>query len=347
VSYAFSFLRYSVPFKMPVRTAHGFWSQREGVLVRLSTADGVVGYGEASPITWFGSESVDEIAAVCAGFGKTLADEQISELPTGLGCLQVALEAAREDFGMKRAEGSPPEAKDAATGLAYAPVAALLPAGKPALQKVDTLAEAGFRTFKWKVGVADLEDELGLLDELIGRLPKGARLRLDANGAWDRRKAERWLERCADRPIEFIEQPIAREDRRVEDVSLGLAGDYPTPLALDESVATGKEVGRWLDLGWPGYFVIKPQLLGPASEVLAQLSKRNCPVVFSSALETAVGARSALRLALRHGTEGRAVGFGVYPLFEDGRLDGLLTAPFIRREDVDTMRPEDVWNVLS
>lgn len=332
---------------MPVRTAHGFWSRREGVLVRLSTEEGAVGFGEASPITWFGCESVDEVAAVCEGFGKTLSEEQISNLAAELGCLRVALDSAREDFEVKRSDGSSTETKDAPNGLPYAPVAALLPAGKPALQKLDTLAEAGFRTFKWKVGVGDVEDELGLLDDLIGRLPKGAKLRLDANGAWDARKAGRWLERCADRPIEFIEQPIARDDRRVEDLSLGLAGDYPTPLALDESVATGKEVGRWLDLGWSGYFVIKPQLLGPASEVLAQLSKRKCPVVFSSALETAVGARFALRMALRYGTEGRAVGFGVYPLFEDGRLDGLRTAPFIRRQDVDTMKPEDVWNALS
>ncbi|MDR0352091.1 MAG: hypothetical protein LBI02_01610, partial [Opitutaceae bacterium] len=207
----------------------------------------------------------------------------------------------------------------AAAGLM---VAALLPAGRAAPGVAARRAGEGFRSFKWKVGVADVRDEWALLDDLLAVLPAGARLRLDANGAWGRRTAERWLGRCADLPwVEFVEQPVAaappgRETdagarSKAMDLLLGLAGDFPVPLALDESVASSRDVECWLDAGWPGLFVLKPALLGDVAGTLGRLraaeggggggggAQRGGRVVFSSALETVVGARAALEWALR------------------------------------------------
>jgi O-succinylbenzoate synthase len=227
------------------------------------------------------------------------------------------------------------------------PVAALLPAGRAALATVMPKAEAGFRTFKWKVGVGAPADELALLDDLCAKLPGGARLRLDANGAWDRRAAERWLGRVASLPVEFIEQPIAAGAGGAEDLLLGLAGDYPTPLALDESVIADGDVERWLNAGWPGFFVIKPALLADPAGALAKLEKAKARVVFSSALETAVGAQAALRHAFAWEGEPRALGFGVWPLFQDTRCDGPPAAPFLHAAEVDRLNPEAVWTALS
>ena len=112
------------------------------------------------------------------------------------------------------------------------------------------LADAGFRVFKWKVGVGAAEDERSILDDLIGALPAGSRIRLDANGGWNRRTAEQWLDHAVGRPVEFIEQPVAPDSRGAEDNLLGLAADFPVALALDESIAGDGDVDRWLDLGW-------------------------------------------------------------------------------------------------
>ena len=60
-----------------------------------------------------------------------------------------------------------------------------------------------------------------------------------------------------------------------------------------------------------------------------------------------VGARSALRMAFAWPAKTRALGFGVWPLFADGRFDGPASAPFIRIEDVNRIGPEAVWNALS
>ena len=332
----FAYRRYNLLFRHPVRTAHGVWAQREGVLLRCENEAGLVRFGEAAPIYWFGSESVDAVQEICRSFGEQISPDVCAAVPTEFACLRFALNSALGSHGT--ADFDNPKAL---------PVAALLSAGRAALDQVAPKAEAGFRTFKWKVGVADIADELSLLDDLIAELPNGAKLRLDANGAWDLRRAERWLERCAERPVEFVEQPIAADAKGADDLLLGLARDHPTAIALDESVVSGGDVARWLECGWPGVFVLKPALLGDVTLTIEKLEKAKASVVFSSALETAVGAKAALQLAFAFGGIPRALGFGVWPLFQDQRFDGPHQAPFIRPQDVAAINEEAVWNALS
>lgn len=395
--YRFQFRRYRVPFRAPVRTAHGLWTEREGVIVRVTRAEGsrglgdgradpdqsairnpesAIGYGEAAPIPWFGTETVDEIEAAAREIGEWVEAERLAEVPARLGCLRHAIAGAlpgKPENGDRKPETTEAERVE------YLGVAGLLPAGRAALGQIAAKAELGFRVFKWKVGVGDIADELALLDDVCAALPDKAVLRLDANGAWDRRKAERWLERCAERPVEFVEQPCwaapgegESARRKGEDVLLGLAGDFPTPLALDESLVGDGDVGRWIAAGWPGVYVVKPPLLGDVAGALAQLKKAKADVVFSSALETVVGARAALRTAFAwaeaeagasgaaSGTGGdaangtgqrvrRALGFGVWPLFADPRFDGPGVAPFIRRRDVERMDAsvEAAWEAVG
>jgi o-succinylbenzoate synthase len=335
--YRFQFRRYRLPFRGVVRTAHGPWGEREGVIVRIENAESRAGYGEAAPIPWFGTESPDDVEQGCRELGEWVEAETLDAVPQHLGCLRNAIAVARAELTFEAVATDGPDLG----------VAALLPAGKAALSDLPPKADAGFRVFKWKVGVGDSDEELGLLDELCAALPDGAKLRLDANGAWDRRRASKWLERCADRPVEFIEQPIAPDARGAQDVLLGLAADYPVPIALDESLILDGDVERWVDAGWRGVFVLKPSLLNDPRAALTRLAAAKASVVFSSALETAVGARATLRLAFEWQGARRALGFGVWPLFADARFDGPYATPFLSRADVERLNPEAVWNALT
>lgn len=328
-------------------------------MVRLAEdSSGTVGYGEAAVIPWFGTETADEAEAVCRELGEKVDDARLASVPEKLPCLRNAIAAARCEAGRRF---NPPAEASGGNGHAevppYLPVAALVPAGRAALKEIMTKAEAGFRTFKWKVGVRDAADELALLDDVCAALPDGAKLRLDANGAWDRRTAERWLERCAERPVEFIEQPCfvsSRESERArgkcDDLLRGLAESFPTPIALDESSAGNGDIERWLAEGWRGIFVVKPSLLGEVAGAVEKLARAKADVVFSSALETAIGAKAALRAAFAWSAETRvkrALGFGVWPLFADARFDGPAAAPFVRGEDLERIDAEAAWNALS
>jgi O-succinylbenzoate synthase len=356
-----SFRPYTLPFCTPMRTAHGVWSVREGLIVRLTTESGQNGLGEAAPIPWFGTESLDEITAALLALGEWVTPEQLAAVPARLGCLRFALaEALARVTGERDLQEQSGNTGGMPVPLPspvapYLPVAALLPAGRAALAAISPKAELGFRTFKWKVGVADPADELALLDDVIAALPDGAKLRLDANGAWEAKVAARWLNRAADCPIEFIEQPCfapskygVTEVRRMEDVLRGLAADYPTPIALDESLVGANDIERWLAAEWRGVWVIKPALLGDAEVMLARLAAARADVVFSTALETAVGAQAILRRAFAWPVEKpRALGCGVWPLFADNAFNGPFAAPFFRAEDVARLDPEAVWNALN
>jgi O-succinylbenzoate synthase len=326
--------RYRLPFLRVVRTAHGPWRDREGLLVRLENEAGRAGYGEVAPIPSFGTETLAEAEEVLAGLGGRVNAEAVASLGERFGCVRFALAAALGEDG-----GGPPVAE-------RLPVAALLPAGRPAFAAADEARDQGFVAFKWKVGVLAAAEELAMLDDLLARLPAGAQLRLDANGAWTTRQASKWLARCAERPIEFVEQPLAAGS---VDGLAGLAGDFPTTLALDESVAGLASLRAWLARGWPGVVVVKPALAGPPAAVLALLSAHQADAVFSSAFETAVGRRAALRMAFRFRGRRppRALGFGVIPLFRDARFEGLPAAPSVSAEDVNRLNLEAAWNALS
>jgi O-succinylbenzoate synthase len=318
------------------------WREREGLLIKLENESGESGFGEVAPIPWFGTETIEEAEASLAQLGGWVESGCVEQIDERCGCLRFALACA-----LGRDAGAP-----AATQL---PVAALLPSGKAACGAADTALAAGYVAFKWKVGVLDSADEWVVLDDLLARLPGHAKLRLDANGAWTTRQATKWLERCAERPIEFVEQPCFAEaaqgaaaQSRTDDALLGLAADYPTPIALDESVAGVPSLRRWLERGWRGIVVVKPALAGDPASVLALLAHHRADAVFSSAFEIAVGRLAALRMAFAFkGPQPRALGFGVGPLFQDSRFDGVPPVPFLVFAAMSHLKPEAAWNALN
>ncbi len=340
---------FSLPLRQPLRTARHVLANREGGILRLEDENGREGFGEVCPLPGFNRERWEDSLAALETIGGRTSWDDLSRLPSHLECLHGAVAAARRQLEPQAGEGKGEGKESVSPSSAPAawPVAALLPAGRAALSDIDQRLERGFRVFKWKVGVGSLGDELALLDDLLGRMPAGARLRLDANGAWDRRQAERWLEYSAERPIEHVEQPVDPGRRGAEDLLFGLANDYPTPLGLDESLVGDRDLSAWLGKGWPGVFVVKLSLQAKPRQALASLARAQAKVVFSSALETAVGARNALELAFSWPGERRALGFGVWPLFQAMPFNGPHAAPFLHWSDVHALDPKAAWTALA
>ncbi|MDB6113694.1 MAG: ykfB [Lacunisphaera sp.] len=348
MDYSFQFRRYRRPLRAPLRTAQGAWTEREGIIVRLEDDSGRVGFGEIAPIPWFGTETIAEAEEICRKFGTTVRAEVLDSLSERFGCVRFALAQARSEVARldpKALQGArTAESALGSTRSTRLPVAALLPAGREALKVLPVKLDGGFLAFKWKVGVGAMDDELAIFDDLLAALPAYAKLRLDANGAWERRHAAKWLERCAERPVEFVEQPVAPAD---EAALLGLAADYPVTLALDESITGLAAARRWQGLGWPGVFVIKPALAGPLSELVAWVAASKADVVLSSALETALGRSAILRAALTQPLTKRALGFGVGEIFGDRRWDGPVIGPLADASCLAANPGEGLWAAIG
>jgi len=347
----FSHKIYRLPLRAPLRTAHGAWTEREGIILRLEDETVRVGFGEIAPLPWFGTETLVEAEELCRKFGATVTGEVLDAVPARFGCVRFALACAKSEVerGLRTrlVESTEQETRPEAgfhSPCTRLPVTALLPAGREALAALPVKLEAGFLSLKWKVGVGAVDDELGLLDDLLAALPAYATFRLDANGAWDRRQAAKWLARCAERPVEFVEQPVKPAD---EATLLGLAADYPVTLALDESLVRLAEARRWQAQGWPGVFVIKPALAGPLNELAEWITATKADVVLSSAIETALGRAAILHAALSRPLTKRALGFGVGEIFGDRRWDGPVIGPLADASSLARNPGEEIWNALN
>ena len=302
--YAFSLPRALV-------TSRGEWRQRRGWLLRLQAADGRRGWGEAADLD-------GPAVPGSSGSGPSLQAREPGELERALARLPARLERAALEaslaglppplacaLGMALAELDGPGAGD---WLTAPPSALLLPAGEameaaleealaPPLAPGDrALPSSGPRptawplTLKWKVATGEDRLERRLLEHLLRRLPDGARLRLDANGGWDRPTAASWAERLAEEPrLEWLEQPLPPADREgLEQLAARL------PVALDESLRHGPgPAGE----GWRGWQVRRPLAEGDPRSLLADLQAGTPRLMLSTALETGIGRRLLHHLA--------------------------------------------------
>ena len=303
-------------------TNHGALAERHGCLLRLEAPDGRLGWGEAPllepqqapmPLTEASRFPPPAAAQRCQAAIAALGERRslreleaaLPELPLPLG---FALGAALAE--LEGLVGGP------AGGWRSAPSAAwLLPAGEAALPALEeALAAAALLasappapegplqtrsrragsggstpapplpfTVKWKVAATGDGLERQLLEELLRRLPAGARLRLDANGGWDRSTAAAWADRLRGEPrLEWLEQPLPPGDPE----GLRALAEL-VPVALDESL----RADPCLAATWPGWLVRRPALEGDPRPLLRALQAGRPRWMVSTALETGIGRR--------------------------------------------------------
>ncbi|MEM6402664.1 MAG: o-succinylbenzoate synthase [Cyanobacteria bacterium P01_D01_bin.116] len=346
--YQFEFRPYRRKFAIPLNTFHGVWENRDGVILRLTDEAGKVGWGEIAPISWFGSETVKQAISFCRRLSEGITDKTIFSIPDNLPACQFGFESAREmireniqsEFSsMRRQPLKSPSlrAKEARrlrfrdfnvdnttsqTSSHNLTSSVLLPPGKAALHQWRNVWDIGSHTFKWKIGVYPVAEEIFIFDLLAGELPAFTKLRLDANGGLSYGEAEIWLQKCdninknndIDLKIEFIEQPLP-----VNQFSemLELSRIYTTKIALDESVATLQQLQSCYQKGWRGISVIKAGIIGSPLRLRQFCLTHKIDTVFSSVFETFIGREAALSLATELSQQKRAVGFGVNHYFAE------------------------------
>ncbi len=263
-------LPYALPLNEPWQTSRGTTVLRRGRLLRLHSSDGRYGWGDCAPLPAFG---IDETRATA------FAEE----------CAQLDLSAQRAGLSFNAwLGGNPPLASIAVN----ASLGSLLTISRASLAAACT---AGFQVIKVKVGVGTLNEEIGGLQDLIGTLPAGCQLRLDANGAWSSAEALAFFTACRDLPIEACEEPLRdpepRELARLQDA-------VPFAIAIDESLERlGKDLFRHPPVR---RIVIKPARLGSllASMELALRARAvGTDVIVSSGLESSCGLLAGAHLA--------------------------------------------------
>ena len=142
-----------------------------------------------------------------------------------------------------------------------------------------------------KVKVGD-EGDVDRVAAVRGAIGPHARLRVDANGAWDVETAVAAIARMAPFDLELVEQPVPSLDdlppvrRRVA-----------VPVAADECVRDLDDARRLASLHATDALVVKVQPLGGVKAALEVAAAARVPVIVSSMYETSVGLAAGLALA--------------------------------------------------
>ncbi len=278
-------------------------THRAGWLVRLETEAGLAGHGDCAPLPEAGSETaeaalacLERAAPLLCGSAPDEALGRFGEAAERAPAARCALETALLDLlaqqaGLPLARWLNPRAPltfeaNAMLGGLEGDVAGLAAAA---------LAE-GFSILKLKVGLAAPEIELERLRRLAAGLPPGARLRLDANGAWNMEQAKRFIGGLAGLPVESLEEPLAHPEIALLRQLQALA---PFPLAIDESLRNLGAEGVLAEAA-ARRLVLKPMALGgvrPSFALAKSAERAGIECVVTSAVDSAVGVLAAAHLA--------------------------------------------------
>ncbi len=277
---------------------------RAGFLVALN-ADGLVGWGEASPLPGWSQTSLLETEAALrrtmdgleAGGEAALEDllDGLADTPHA----RAGVAGAWADLRARRAGQTLADrlSRDHGGDVAAAVmVNALVAAPEPS--EVEEAARdavsAGFSTAKLKVGAADPGVDVERVRSARAGLGPTAELRLDANGAWDPATALDVLARVQDYDVAYCEEPVTG----IEAIA-AVGGRSGVPVAADESIRGEADARRALELG-VGTLIVKPQALGGPDVALAIAAcarEAGASAVVTTFLDSAVGVAHALHVA--------------------------------------------------
>lgn len=204
------------------------------------------------------------------------------------------------------------------------------------------VANLGCATAKVKVAdpgtdlAADLA-RIRAVSEKLGELHgRAAKVRVDANAAWDRADAVRAicaLETCitsSGAEFEYCEQPCAD----ITDLAW-VRRHVTVPIAADESIRLASDPLKVARLGAADVAIIKIAPLGGIDSALEIAAETGLKVVISSALDTSVGISAGVAAAAALGTDA-ACGLGTVTMF----TSDVTTRPLIPQNGfLPTVRP--------
>lgn len=274
-------------FLSPIRHSLATYEGSENLVVQVTTADGLSGYGEGVPRIFVTGET---LASSLTFLKEKLAPAVLHHKWESPQTLQAALEeiflmgagkypgafcamemalldAAGKTWGMPVADLIGPPVKDHVVYSAVIPLTSLA--------KVDhflnLVKQYEMPNLKLKVGTPR---DLQILQRVREKLGWEKDIRVDANSAWEPGEAIRRIKEMAPYRISAVEQPVAKEDfLGLKQVSDGV----DIPIIADESLCSEEDARRLIDLKACRIFNLRLSKcggLGPAGRI-RQMAEQN------------------------------------------------------------------------
>jgi O-succinylbenzoate synthase len=283
--------------RRPFETSFVRLEDKDTVLVRAFTDDGLIGYGEAPamPVPYYNDECTDTVLLMLERF--ILPSVLGVEIPsiealqacyapikghhmakTGIEGAYWHLRAQRENKPLWELWGGVRDRIEAGISIGTEATA------EQVVAKVGVALDAGYRRIKVKIAPGR---DVAVAQAIRANFP-AISLMLDANSAYTLADSEH-LSALDQFDLLMLEQPLAHDD--IIDHAR-LQEQLSTPICLDESIHTRDDARKAIDIGATRIINIKPPRVGGfwEAKLLAEdCERRGVPVWCGGMLETGIG----------------------------------------------------------
>ena len=251
-----------VPLTRPYKLSFGPVEAFDMVLVEAELDDGRSGWGEATVLTGYTEETIEEawqtageMAEPLVGLGVAMAKNAAmahqSTAPFTTTAFVTALEMATGHSVLTATE----ERRMELLAILNAMEADEL------VDEIEARLDEGYKTLKVKVGF-DLGPDMARLAYIQECARGRAKLRVDANQGYDRSEGVVFVSCIDPAGIELVEQTCAAGDWKAAVAVADAAGENGVPCMLDESIYKLSDVDRAAKLGCADVIKLKLMKLG-------------------------------------------------------------------------------------
>ncbi len=277
-----------VPLKTPYKLVFGNVEAFDTLLVTVTFADGRSGIGEATILTGYTEETLDQCWQAARAIGSDLPGKTegqakdrlapwLGENPFTVTAFSTAMEMAAEHATLRAMVTSVPL------------LAILNETETSALDgELERLLEAGYLTVKVKVGW-DVQDDLRRVRHIQQALRGRAMIRIDANQGYSKEDGCTFARSLDPAGIELFEQACAAGDW---DAALAVKRVSTVPIMLDESIYTMADVEKAAAIGAADIIKLKLMKLGSIDrleQALDRIGRLGMTGVLGNGVATEIG----------------------------------------------------------
>ena len=301
--------RTETELKRPFDIAGGKSNRVQSIVVKLISADGLVGIGEAVPMPAYSGQTVlGVLEALEQYIAEVLIDVDIESGPhlhrlmrsaiKEQAIAKAAVDIAFHDLICQSLQiplheylgGRVRNRVELSWAIGLGEIAAILDEASEMIAK-------GFHTLKVKVGL-EAERDLEVIARLREQVGDQVALRIDANEGYSLTEAERVLAAMERYRLELIEQPIpAWNARGLSHLKRLLT----TPIMVDEGLKTAHDALELIRVEAVDIFNIKLMRVGgihPAREISALAESAGIPCMVGSMPELGIATAAGIHFAL-------------------------------------------------
>ena len=299
---------WSLPLLAPFRVATRTATDAGNVLIRIFGDDGTVGFGAAAPVDYITGESQLTVITALTKLAPLLLGQRYDSLLSLLQTIsrelsdqpaaRAGIEMALYDLWAKHWKIPLWRHFGGSDQMLQTDITIPIVCSDDARVLVREALSNGFKVFKIKIGDSDGHDADFARIAAVRESAPGARLRIDANQAFEPPDAVEFVRRAQKltQNIELVEQPVPKSDY----IGLKYVKEHvDVPVFADESARSLEQVKTLIEMSAVDGINVKLMKSGISEAVeIARLCKRsNIKLMIGCMLESPLGIAAAASIA--------------------------------------------------